>query len=166
MDALTKKAVAEAREGRWGLLDAMELIERAGTDCTVVCLAHQVGDLALIGHCEGGGDDGDSEVGGDVVCTFCDGEGDLQVEGKSGRIRTVTCPDCEGHGLVDRDDADLTSSDDRGEVTHWRRLNGERFEFDLAVSTCFIRTMTIAQARDILATARKALDAAEQLFHG
>lgn len=151
MDALTKKAVAAAREGRWQLLDAMELLERAKSDITVVCLAHQVGDLALIGHCEGGDEDGEYEAGGDVECTFCDGEGDLEVQGRDGRLRNVGCPVCDGHGVVERDDEDLAHSDDRGDVTRWRRLDGQIVE--LAGDDWIVPTMTITAARKIVKNA-------------
>lgn len=164
MDALTKMAVAAAREGRWQLLDAMELLERAKSDITVVCLAHQVGDYTLIGHCEGGDEDGESEAGGDVECTFCDGEGDLEVQGHDGRLRRVGCPVCDGHGVVDRDDADLTDSDDRGEVRCWRRLDGEAV--DPGVDWRFIRTMTITQAREIVSKARHSIAEAKEVAGG
>lgn len=161
MDALTKMAVSAARESRWELLDAMELLERAKTDCTVACLAHQVGALTLIGHCEGDAVDGESEAGSDVDCTFCDGEGDLDVDGRDGRSRNVTCPVCEGHGLVDRDDVELTNSDDRGDVTHWRRLDGQVVDFG-DTNALFICTMTIAKAHGIVKRAKKALAEAEE----
>lgn len=52
MDELTRSAIASARDVRWELLDAMELLARSKDDFTVVCLVHRVGSLAMIGHCE------------------------------------------------------------------------------------------------------------------
>lgn len=157
MDELTRSAIASARDGRWELLDAMELLARSKDDFTVVCLVHRVGSLAMIGHCEI--EDERGVKASKITCTFCDGDGEVEVEGRDGRWRDVECPVCDGDGTVERGDPELVWLD-RGAVTCWRHLDGSLVEANIEKFSC--QAMTIEMARRVVSDAKKALADAKE----
>lgn len=123
MDALQHYAMARARAGDWSVANAMELVELHKQDSEVVLIA-QHGGRAIIGI---GDLPGISDNGHTLTrdCGECEGHGDIEVEGASGRMRNVECPWCCGTGEEDCDDDDLDDfDDDEATSLRWQTLDG------------------------------------------
>lgn len=126
MNALELHAMALARGGWWGLLDALEVVARARVEPTFAGMLHAPGSLALLGYAEG---DTRSTDGETIECSECDGTGDVEVVGATGRTKEVDCPWCDGDGRVDPEDVDLEPVLAMPcDVKVWRTLDGEPAE--------------------------------------
>lgn len=122
MTPLELHAIALARAGQWQLLDALEVVARARTEAAFAGMLHTPGDLALLGYLVEVAD----AHGGEAPCPECDGDGEVEVVGATGRSRYMDCPWCDGAGTVD---AEARITEMRGasqeQVREWRTLSGE-----------------------------------------
>jgi len=122
MDALQHYAMARARNGDWAVANAMELVALHKQDSTVVLIA-QYGGRAIIGIGDLPGI-ADSSHTYTRDCGECEGVGNIEVEGASGRTRDAECPWCGGTGEVDCDDYDDDLDDDGASGVRWQALDG------------------------------------------
>lgn len=123
MDAMQHYAMARARNGDWSLANAMELVALHKQDAGVVLIA-QYGGRAIIGI---GDLPGITDNGHTLTrdCGECEGHGDIEVEGASGRVRNVECPWCGGTGEEDCDGDDFDDfDDDEATSLRWQTLDG------------------------------------------
>lgn len=126
MDALQHYAMARARAGDWGVANAMELVELHKQDSDVVLIAQHDGRAIIgIGYLP---DLAETSHTYTRDCGECEGDGNLEVEGASGRTRKVECPWCCGTGEEDCEDCDDDDDDEGGDESpsvQWQTLDGE-----------------------------------------
>lgn len=126
MNAITLHAVGLARYGQWQLLDALEVRARANADPSFAGMAHAPGAIALLGYVAGLGED---RSGGASECPECEGDGEFEVFGATGRSTTIDCPWCDGEGESDgpgHSHAYVGAT----QIKRWTTLNGEPAELD------------------------------------
>lgn len=115
MNQITLKAIARARLGDFSILDALELICRHKSNDDVIGISHAIGCEVRLGIA--------TPAKGEQVplpdCDFCEGDGEVAVEGANGRTRYVSCPECDGF-CSSHDPA----SQGFGDVARWTDLNG------------------------------------------
>ena len=129
MNPITMHAVGLARCGNWKLLDALEVLERARTEPTFAGMAHAPGAIALLGYIDTGRNDRNA---GEMECPECDGTGEVEIIGATGRSRTTYCPWCDGDGDIDGSDSyyDSNAYVEVAQIRRWTTLNGELVEAD------------------------------------
>ena len=108
---LQRDAIAQARHGNFGLLDAMELKHRIDTRQCDVGFLHG-GRLRLLGKVSGSGGLICEECGGDGTndCPECDGSGKDEC-GECSARGTLTCTECEGDGCEACDEGRMPCED-------------------------------------------------------
>ena len=148
MNAITLHAIGLARCGSWKLLDALEVRERAHREPTSAGMAHAPGSVALLGYL--GAPRHDAGVG-TVPCPECEGDGEIEITGATGRTRYSDCPWCDGEGEADADAMDRSDTyTHASECRRWASLNGDPVEVNVdAIGTgCW---MSIAEATRVIA---------------
>lgn len=128
MNAITLHAIGLARGGNWRLLDALEVSTRSRREPTFAGMVHATGSVALLGYL-------DSErtgvIDGTVCCPDCDGDGEVEIVGATGRVKYTDCPWCDGDGKVDAADVDAADREVAlAECRRWTTLNGDPVEVD------------------------------------
>lgn len=148
MNLITMHAVGLARCGNWKLLDALEVRARASREPTFAGLAHATGSVAMLGYL----DEDRQDAGSDPMrCPECEGDGEIEIIGASGRTKYTDCPWCDGEGEVDGEDLDLADAYiSPAQCRRWATLNGDTIEvdFDYLSQNCW---MSIADATRVIA---------------
>ncbi|MFN3310116.1 MAG: hypothetical protein ACK40R_00220 [Thermomonas sp.] len=129
MNRITMHAVGLARCGNWKLLDALEVQARASREPAFAGMCHATGAVAVLGYLDGPRDEA---MAGAVRCPECDGDGEIEIMGATGRSTYTDCPWCDGEGEVDPDELDRAlASATPGECRRWTTLNGDAIEVDV-----------------------------------
>ncbi len=125
MNAITLHAIGLARSGQWRLLDALEVIVRARSNGNIAGILHAPGSIPALGLIADD-HDGTADANCNVECPECDGDGEIQVEGATGRSTYIDCPWCDGDGRVDQRDATCNVYPNKNpkECKSWSTLNG------------------------------------------
>lgn len=128
MNLITMHAVGLARCGNWTLLDALEVRARALREPTFAGMSHATGSVALLGYLDGPRSDAGT---GTARCPECDGDGEIEIIGATGRTKYTDCPWCDGEGEVDADELDRAESHSTpSDCRRWTTLNGDTIEVD------------------------------------
>lgn len=129
MNTITLHAIGLARCGSWRLLDALEVRARAKAEPTLAGMAHAPGAIALLGYADA---PSHHRSGGTIECPECEGDGEIEVLGATGRSKTTDCPWCDGDGEIDNTAGyyDSNAHVDVMQVKRWATLNGEPTEAD------------------------------------
>jgi hypothetical protein len=117
MTPIVREAVRRVRESDdFLLLDCLELLDRRKQGEGALATMRWCG-VTLLGY-------GDADAladGGEGDCPACEGHGELSADGADGHYYDVSCPKCDGDGVVEyTKGADIPAF----EKLTWRDLNG------------------------------------------
>ena len=143
MTALMLHAIGLARCGEWLLLDSLEVVARAKDEPKLAGVLHVRGSATLLGYAVGEVADEPS----DCKCEECEGDGEITVEGATGKETWVRCPWCYGDGYTRESDA-VASRFDSAFVKSWKTLDGNVVKGDFDKASGWIDRATAKKTVD------------------